>query len=569
MTMSQPLQPPAAHRADLDWLRVIATYLLFVFHVAKVFDPAPFYHIRNQEVATVMLVIAGFISLWHMPLFFVLAGWSICSSLRTRGSTAFVRERILKLWVPLVMGCVLLIPPIKYLELCSGQDLSHTGLRVSADLQAGFHSVIPQGLPLAPPFTDSFLEFLPTFFTQLSRFSWSHLWFLAYLFTFTLLYLPLFIRLLRARDGFSVPHRAWLYAPAVPLAIIQVTLRPYWPGIQNLYNDWANVAVYSTLLIAGFVLGRYPALERQLQQEWRQALAIATAVTLGLLLAVLGVITWPPLVLALTGIATWCLIVAWWGLAYRFAQRRTRVLAYLTESAFPVYVLHQSAIVLIGYPLIQLDLGIATKFGLLVLASLSATLAVYELIVRRVPLARFLFGMKTSAASPRALRGAALARAGLVLIALAFFPRAAQSSPTAVGLWYAEGGAAQVDVHPCGTALCGTIVWLRSPFDENGCAWHDRSNDSPVLRTRAIVGLDILRDLRAVHGRDGVWSGGTIYDPTSGRTYEATARLDGPDRLEVRGYWKIALLGRTTTWFRVGAEQRMCERHRVQALHAN
>jgi uncharacterized protein (DUF2147 family) len=569
MSMSQPVQRSLEHRADLDWLRVIATYLLFVFHVAKVFDPAPFYHIRNHELSMVMLVIAGFISLWHMPLFFVLAGWSICSSLRTRGSAAFVRERVLKLWIPLVMGCVLLMPPIKYLELRSGQDLSHTGLRASAELQPGFHSVIPEGLALAPPFTETFREFLPTFFTQLDRFTWAHLWFLAYLFTFTLLYLPLFNRLVRMRDGFSAPHRAWLYAPAVVLALVQIFLRPHWPGIQNLYNDWANVAAYSTLLIVGFLLGRYPALEAQLHDEWARALAIATAATLGLLLSVLGVITWPPLVLALSGIAMWCFIVAWWGLAHRFAQRQTRVLAYLTESAFPVYILHQSAIVLIGYPLIQLDLGIGSKFVLLVLFSLSATLAVYEMIVRRFPLTRFLFGMKVAATRHRPARAAAIARVGLVLSLVTLLPRPAQSSPTPIGLWYAEGGAAQVDVHACGTALCGTVVWLRAPFDENGCEWHDRSNAAQDSRSRPIIGLDILRDLRASDENDGVWSGGTIYDPTTGRTYQATVRLDGPDRLEVRGYWKISVLGRTTTWLRVGAERRTCERHRTETLTSN
>ena len=56
----------------------------------------------------------------------------------------------------------------------------------------------------------------------------------------------------------------------------------------------------------------------------------------------------------------------------------------------------------------------------------------------------------------------------------------------------------------------------------------------------------------------GVWRNGTVYDPTSGRTYSAEARLDGSDRLRLRGYLGIRLLGRTTTWIRVDAEPR-CE----------
>jgi peptidoglycan/LPS O-acetylase OafA/YrhL len=118
-------------RADIDWLRVGATYLLFVFHVGKVFDPAPFFHVQNDERSVVMLILCGFINLWHMPLFFLLAGWSAASSLRVRGAGGFARERLHRLGVPLVTGCVLLAPVIKFLELRSGFDLNHRSLRVA------------------------------------------------------------------------------------------------------------------------------------------------------------------------------------------------------------------------------------------------------------------------------------------------------------------------------------------------------------------------------------------------------------------------------------------------------
>src|SRR4030095_9217998 len=191
----------ATRRPDIDSLRVSAVYLLFVFHVGKVFDPAPFYHIRNADLSFPMLVLCGFIGLWHMPLFFGRAGWSAAASLQTRGQSRFVVERVRKLAIPLLAGSVLLGPPIKYLELRSGLDLNHAGLWVTAPLQAGFRPVIPSGLPLASPFDESFLTFLPTFFTRLDRFTWTHLWFLAYLFTFTLLHVPAVVWLLRRRES--------------------------------------------------------------------------------------------------------------------------------------------------------------------------------------------------------------------------------------------------------------------------------------------------------------------------------------------------------------------------------
>jgi peptidoglycan/LPS O-acetylase OafA/YrhL len=385
---------PPSRRHDVDWLRVLAVYLLFVFHVAMVFNPAPFYHIRNGEQSFAMLVVAGFISLWHMPLFFLLAGWSAHASLASRGTAGFAKERVLRLWVPLVAGCVLLMPPIKYLELRTGLDANYTGLYVSAALQPSFTAVIPQGLPVMAPFRESFLEFLPTFFTRLERFTWAHLWFVAYLLVFTALYLPLF-RWLRARRG-ELGHAPgwWVYLPIVPLALVQGVLRPHWPGLQNLYDDWANVAYYSLYLLAGFLLARHPALEGAVHREWPRALGIAFSATLVLLLGVLGVFSAPSVLLAGSAVAGWCFVVALLGAAHRFLEPVSAGLPYLAESAFPVYWLHQSAIVLLGYPILHLELGIAAKYALLLVASVSATLAGYHFVVRRFAITRFCVGMK-------------------------------------------------------------------------------------------------------------------------------------------------------------------------------
>src|SRR5215470_17484528 len=334
----------ATRRPDVDWLRVIAVYLLFVFHIGKVFDPAPFYHIRNADLSFVMLVVCGFISLWHMPLFFLLAGWSAVTSLQARGTRSFVAERVRKLAIPLLAGSALLGPPIKYLELRSGLDLNHAGLWAAAPLQAGFRTVIPGGLPQANPFDESFLAFLPTFFTHLDRFTWAHLWFLAYLFTLTLLYLPAFGWLLRRRDRLTGLRPAAVYLPILPLAVIQLTMRSRWPGIYNLYNDWANIAYYSVFLVAGFLLACHPALERLVGREWKRSLALGLGTTAVLLLAVLGVAASPVVLLVGSAVAGWCFVVALVGLAHRFLATSPPALHYLSESAFPVYVLHQAAI---------------------------------------------------------------------------------------------------------------------------------------------------------------------------------------------------------------------------------
>ena len=154
--------------------------------------------------------------------------------------------------------------------------------------------------------------------------------------------------------------------------------------------------------------------------------------------------------------------------------------------------------------------------------------------------------------------------AGLILAATTAMGTGASSDVTRkpkanpLGIWYAEGGAAQIDLRDCGGALCGRVVWLRSPFDEHGCELRDRYNPVTSLRQRPVIGLEILRGLTRSASADGVWTDGTIYDPGSGNTYRASLTVADENRLELRGYVGIPLLGRTATWFRVGAEQAMC-----------
>lgn len=552
-------------RSDIDWLRVFATYLLLLFHVGMVFNPAPFYHVRNHDVSLFFLILCGFIGLWHMPLFFLLAGWSAFASLSMRGTPDFLRERFLRLFVPLVAGCILLMPSIKYLELSSGLDANYTGLYVAPTLQESFRQVIPSGLPVAAPFNETFLEFLPTFFTTLSRFTWAHLWFVAYLLTFTILYLPLFRRLLRSHEWFTGRVSPWwVYAPIVPLAIIQVTMREHWPGLQNLINDWANFAYYSLFLIAGFLLARFPALELAAQAERTRALVIGLSATLVLLLAVLGVFSSPTVILAHTAVAGWCFVLAFLGWARRLLSFTTPALRYLTESAFPVYLLHQSAIVIPGYFLIQLPLSTGTKFVLLFVLSSALTVAVYHLLVRPFAVPRFLCGMKAGPGSLHRRLAPGLTTAGLILVAIGAAGTSTSSgasppvSGSPIGRWYAEGGAAQVEVSDCGGDLCGRVMWLRSPFDENGCELRDRYNPDPALRERPVVGVQILAGLEA--SGDHVWTGGEIYDPASGNTYHCTLSFEDENRLRLRGYIGVPLFGRTTTWIRVGSENQMCRR---------
>lgn len=153
----------------------------------------------------------------------------------------------------------------------------------------------------------------------------------------------------------------------------------------------------------------------------------------------------------------------------------------------------------------------------------------------------------------------------LLAAAAAFGSSAARGADTSpLGLWWAEGGAAQVEIAACDAGLCGRVVWLRSPLDEDGCPMRDERNPEPALRGRELVGVELLRGLRRSRSSPETWADGEIYDPTSGRTYRATLSLDGPRRLLVRGYLGIRLLGRTATWTRVEGDPTCADRSESQ-----
>ena len=137
----------------------------------------------------------------------------------------------------------------------------------------------------------------------------------------------------------------------------------------------------------------------------------------------------------------------------------------------------------------------------------------------------------------------------LLLLAAAAGRAAIGDSGTGIaGDWLTRDGKSIVRIERNGPTFTGAIVWLKDPEAPGGGPKLDHMNPEPSRRGRNILGLVILRDLRS--DQDGNWSGGRIYDPESGKTYRCEASLDGPDRVRIRGFVGIALLGRTEIWQR-------------------
>ena len=127
-------------------------------------------------------------------------------------------------------------------------------------------------------------------------------------------------------------------------------------------------------------------------------------------------------------------------------------------------------------------------------------------------------------------------------------PLAAVFAQDVVGKWKLEDGSAIVEVYQEGDVFNGKIVWLKNPTEADGSPAVNSNNPDAKLRSRQLIGLNMLSGLKQ---KGGEYSGGSIYDPGNGKTYNCSMKVEG-DTLKVRGSLdKRGLLGRTMDWFRV------------------
>ena len=132
----------------------------------------------------------------------------------------------------------------------------------------------------------------------------------------------------------------------------------------------------------------------------------------------------------------------------------------------------------------------------------------------------------------------------LLLFFFSSFVAKAQSENAILGVWYNTEKTAQVEIAKKGSAFIGKIVWLKDP-NPGGKPAVDKDNPNPKLKSRPLMGLNLLEGLKF---SSGIWEDGTIYDPKSGKTYSCQVKVKSSDVLEVKGYIGFSLIGRTVEW---------------------
>lgn len=357
---------------DLDWLRVLAVLLLVPFHVALIFvlDPNSIMYIKDVLNSRVLDEAAGFVHMWHMPLLFVVSGAATYFALGFRSAGQYLRERFLRLLVLFLFGVLTFIPFTTYIRRIGSVSLW--------EHYAGFFR-----------FDLEHLDGYSGTFTP------AHLWFILFLFVFSVAALPLFLALRTQKGkgaikvlGSIAQAPASMIAWGIPLALV---------ASLDILGD-KNPLYYFLVFFYGYILASDARFQRSIDR------LVWVALAYGIFEAVFRVVVpqwhyaewtlgWITLGL-MYELGRWSLTLAMLGLGHRFLNRTNSFLRYAGEAAMPFYLLHMTFSVLAGYFVIKLAAPVAVKYPLIVLIATGLTVIVYEL-VRRWTLTRWLLGMKS------------------------------------------------------------------------------------------------------------------------------------------------------------------------------
>ena len=379
-------------RNDIDWVRILAVLLLIPFHTARIFDTFEIFYIKNRELsAALSYIIVFFFNKWQMPVLFLVAGASTWYALGSRSGGQYVLERLKRLMVPFVFGTLVLVPPQMYFA-----QLHHAGTA------APFLSYYPTFFQLRPPGMSDYSGVGLT---------WAHLWFILYLFVVSLVALPLLLglktkvgqRITAGLAGFLGKGPAVLLL-ALPVPLVRFLL----PEIEG-----QPFFLYLLLFLYGFLLMSEAGLHRALEKNRWIALVLAlacTAIDYAVVLsgARFARFSLPDILLFfMNNFNSWFLLLAILGFAQKYLNADSRFLRYAREAAYPFYLLHQTVIVIVGYFVVQWNAGAVPKFLAVCAIALVLTVLLYDLIVRRVNVIRFLFGLKPKVRRMKAAQPAA------------------------------------------------------------------------------------------------------------------------------------------------------------------
>jgi hypothetical protein len=342
-------------RHDIDWLRVIAIGLLLIYHIAIVFQPWAMMigFIRSEELMEGLWKPMTMLNVWRIPLLFYVSGMGVYFAIRKRNWKELLLERSKRILLPFLFGMIAIVP----LHFLVFQEYYH----------------LPLGYYAHP----------------------AHLWFLGNIFSYVLILLPLLYFLKKIEKGrFKKGLSYYMSHPVGPLSvsvffIIETLIVK--PQVFEMYaQTWHGFFIGLLAFFFGFLLVYSGKTFWQTVLKWRW-LYLGLATALYIIRLMVFELKSPAFLMAIESNG-W--IFAVFGFGYKYLNKPGAALSYLSQAAYPVYIIHMFVLYFGAMIILPLEIPVIVKFGLIIVFTGTACYLIYEFMIRRIGFLRPLFGLK-------------------------------------------------------------------------------------------------------------------------------------------------------------------------------
>ena len=347
---------PAERRYDIDWLRVISIGLLLIYHIAIVFQPwgVLIQFVQSNQSLESLWVPMSALNIWRIPLLFFVSGMGVCFAICKRDWKELLIERSKRILLPFLFGVFFIVP---------------------------LHVIIWQN------YYKQDLNYMP---------NPSHLWFLANIFIYVMVLSPVLFYLKRNENGKIMQsfkrlmkHPLGLLVVILPFILETLILNP--DAFEMYAFTWHGFFLGLLAFFFGFcfILSGSNFWQTILKWKW---LFLSFALTMYLIRWIVFDLKLPNYIMAIES-NIW--IFAVFGFAYKYLNRPSKTLSYLSEGAYPIYILHM--IFMFGGSVLILPLAIPVfaKFLLIIAFTSIGCFALYEMLIKRISILRPLFGLKS------------------------------------------------------------------------------------------------------------------------------------------------------------------------------
>ena len=375
-----------ARRYDLDWLRVLVFGLLIFYHIGMVYVADWGFHYKSEHQAQWLKSLMILVNQWRLPLLFLISGIAMRFLLNKVQLLRFVGLRTVRLWIPLLFGIWVIVPPQLYVEMTVNGDLP----------DINYWQFYRAFFDLSHPY---FQNYQSGIFPHVDV---NHLWYIRELWYFSmyliLLYIPLKITGLFDRLNRLInQHNVWLiiWVPTLIMTVLSFAVFPE-------DSEGIRKAEGFGFLCWGFLIGWNPHFWQAIK-NYRKLLLYMSVGSFVILITyyyavyavrVESAVGWLKFSEMLLGNANrWLWILMLLGYASQYLNHNHQYLAYLNQAVYPYYILHQSIIVVSAFSLSAFNLGPVVEPLLVILTTILGCALGFEIIRRFAPL-RLLFGLK-------------------------------------------------------------------------------------------------------------------------------------------------------------------------------